>query len=148
MQQGKLKTGRKEKKAISWEMKIQKPWTWLYVVDSIRSSRPEIFLRKCVLKISSKFTGEHPCRSVISIKLLYNFIKITLQHGYSPVNLLHIFRTLFLKNTSGRLLLLFSHNSYHLCSQVLESSLFFVGLNFIKEMWDYQGLDWFTYRQR
>ena len=35
-----------------------------------RSSRPEVFLRKGVLKICSTFTGEHPCRSVISIKLL------------------------------------------------------------------------------
>ena len=34
-----------------------------------------------------------------------NFIEITLPHECSPVNLLHIFRTLFLKNTSGRLLL-------------------------------------------
>ena len=34
-----------------------------------------------------------------------NFIEITLPHGCSPVNLLHIFRTPFLKNTSGRLLL-------------------------------------------
>ena len=32
-------------------------------------------------------------------------LKITLRHGYSPVNLLHIFRTLFLKNTFGWLLL-------------------------------------------
>ena len=32
-----------------------------------------------------------------------NFIKITFRHGCSPVNLLHIFRTLFLKNTSQRL---------------------------------------------
>ena len=38
-----------------------------------RSSRPEVFLRKGVLKICSKFTGEHSCRSVISIKLLCNF---------------------------------------------------------------------------
>ena len=30
------------------------------------------FLRKGILKISSKFTGEHPCRSLISIKLLCN----------------------------------------------------------------------------
>ena len=44
--------------------------------------------------------------SAISIKLLCNFIEITLQHGCSPVNLLHIFRTPFLKNTSGRLLLI------------------------------------------
>ena len=30
-----------------------------------------MFLRKSVLKICSKFTGEHPCRSVISIKLQF-----------------------------------------------------------------------------
>ena len=35
-----------------------------------RSSPPEVFLGKGVLKICSKFTGEHPCRSLISIKLL------------------------------------------------------------------------------
>ena len=34
-----------------------------------RNSRPEVFLVKGVLKMCSKFTGEHPCRSVISIKL-------------------------------------------------------------------------------
>ena len=36
---------------------------------SCRSSRPEVFLGKGVLKICGKFTGEHPCRSAISIKL-------------------------------------------------------------------------------
>ena len=35
-----------------------------------------------------------------------NFIEIALRHGCSPVNLLHIFRTPFLKNTSERLLLM------------------------------------------
>ena len=64
-----------------------------------------MFLGKGVLKICSNFTGEHPCRSAISIKLLCNFIEITLRHGFSPVNLLHIFRTPFLKNISGWLLL-------------------------------------------
>ena len=59
----------------------------------------EVFLGKGVLRICSKFTGEHQCRSVISIKLLS-----TLRHGFSPVNLLHIF-TSFPKNTCGRLLL-------------------------------------------
>ena len=34
---------------------------------SVRSSHPEVFLVKDVLKICSKFTGEHPCQSVISI---------------------------------------------------------------------------------
>ena len=37
------------------------------------------------------------------------FIEITLRHGYSPVNLLHIFRTPFPKNTSERLLLINVH---------------------------------------
>ena len=70
-----------------------------------RSSHPEVFLGKNVLKICSKFSGEHPHRSVISIKLQNNFMKITLRHGYFPVYLLHIFRTPSLRNTSGWLLL-------------------------------------------
>ena len=61
-----------------------------------RSSHSEVFLRKGVLKISSKFTGEHPCRSAISIKLQSNFIEIVFRHGCSPVNLLHISEHLFL----------------------------------------------------
>ena len=62
-------------------------------------------LGKSVLKIGSKFIGEHPCRSVILIKMQSNFIEITLRHGCSPVNLLHVFRAPFSKNTSGWLLL-------------------------------------------
>ena len=42
---------------------------------------------------------------MISVKLLCSFIEIALRHGCSPVILLHIFRTLFLKNTSWWLLL-------------------------------------------
>ena len=72
---------------------------------TFKSSRPEVFLRKAVLKICSKFTGEHSCQSVTSIKLLCIFIEIALRHGSSPVNLLHIFRTTFPRNTSGWLLL-------------------------------------------
>ena len=48
-----------------------------------------------------QITGENPCRNAISRKLIFNFIEIALRHGCSPVNLLHIFRTPFLKNTSG-----------------------------------------------
>ena len=70
-----------------------------------RSSRPEVLLGKVFLKIYSKFVGEHPCRSAISIKVQSNFIEITIRHECSPVNWLHIFRTSFLKNTYGRLLL-------------------------------------------
>ena len=42
---------------------------------------------------------------MISIKLQNNFVEITLWHGCSPVSLLHIFRTLFAKNTSWGLLM-------------------------------------------
>ena len=66
---------------------------------------PEVFLGKYVLRIYCKFTWEHPCRCVVSIKLLWFFIGITFLHGCSSVILLHIFRALFPKNTSGGLLL-------------------------------------------
>ena len=69
------------------------------------SSHPDVFLLTGILKICSKFTGKHSCRSVIAIKLQSNFIEITLPHGCSSVNLFHIFRTDFSKNTSGWLLL-------------------------------------------
>ena len=61
---------------------------------NIQKHRPEVFLRKGGLEICSKFTREHPCWSMISIKLIS-----------LPVNLLHIFRTPFVKNISERLLL-------------------------------------------
>ena len=38
-----------------------------------RRSHPEVIIRKGVLKKCGKFTGGHPCPSVISIKLLCNF---------------------------------------------------------------------------
>ena len=71
-------------------------------LEICRSSHPEVLLENAVLKLCSKCTVENPCRIVISIS---NFIEITLRHGYSPVNLLHIFRTPFTKNTFRRLLL-------------------------------------------
>ena len=49
----------------------------------------EEILADFVLKIYSKFIGEHPCRSVISIKFLCNFIEIALQHGFSSAKHLH-----------------------------------------------------------
>ena len=88
-----------------------------------RSSRPRVFLGKGVLnmcikftgenlcrsgisiKLQSKFTEEHPCRIGISIKLQSNFTEIALRHGCSPVNLLHISKIPFYKNTCEWLLL-------------------------------------------
>ena len=82
-----------------------------------------MFLGKIALEIRGKCTGEHPCRSANSIKFLCNFIGITLWHGCSPVNLLHIFRTPCLKNSSGglRLSWLLSISFYIHVSHCLKS---------------------------
>ena len=80
-----------------------------------------MFLEKGFLKICSRFTGENPCRSVISIKLLCKFIEITHWHGCSPVNLLHIFRAPFTKNTSGWLLLTYRISALHCPVSLLKS---------------------------
>ena len=89
---------------------------------TFRSSHPEVFYEKGVLKICSKITGERPSRSVISIKLLCNLIEITLRHGCSPVDLLYIFRTPFPRNTSRWLLLNFYNQTF--CSnQCIQKSI-------------------------
>ena len=88
--------------SFKWAAVKLRTEVWIF-----RSSHPEVFLENGVLKICGKFTGENPCRSVFSITLLCNFIVITFRHGCSPVNLLHIFRILFPKNTSRRLPLIF-----------------------------------------
>ena len=55
---------------------LKKCWTWN--LTFCRSSRPEVFIGKGVLKICSIFTEEHPYRSAILIKLQSNF---ALRHG-------------------------------------------------------------------
>ena len=97
---------------------------WHYY--EVKSNHAEVFLIKGV-QIYRK-TREHPCRSVISINLLCIFIKITLGHGCSPVNLLHIIRKPFFKNISGWLLLVKScillwGNSFFQSVAVLKKSL-------------------------
>ena len=95
-------------------MQIKTPlWSQLFVSQtllvqyltpllcSIGSSPSEVFLGKVILKICSKFTGEHPCQSVISIKLQSNFIEIEPRYACSPITLLYILRTPFSKNTTG-----------------------------------------------
>ena len=98
-------------RVVSWTsvwFKTYGPWTWEFISKRSYSQNsffiplklfhdkqkqpPELFLENGVLKICSKFTGEHPCRSMISIKLICNFIEITLRPARSPVNFLHIFR--------------------------------------------------------
>ena len=59
----------------------------MLIVKANKSSRPEVFFGKDVLKISSKFARNHTSAWVFSYKFAA------------------FFRTPFLKNTSGRLLL-------------------------------------------
>ena len=71
---------------------------WLpvkHVLVQDRSSPPEVFFGKGVLKICNKFTREQPCR-----QLYWNRTST----WCSPVNLMHIFRTPYPKNTSEGLL--------------------------------------------
>ena len=62
-----------------------------------------------------------------SIKLQSSFIEITLRHGCSPVNLVHIFRTPFPKNASRGLLLTIRYLDYfeffmNFCEKLVNSS--------------------------
>ena len=77
------------------------------------SNKPYSEATKDVLKICSKIY-RRTRQSVIFIKLPGNSIEITLRHECSPVNLLHIFRTFFPRNTSGWLLL---HTQFAFMSQ-------------------------------
>ena len=54
----------------------------------------------------------HKC-DFSKVALLCNIIEIALLRGCSPVNLLHIFRISFPKNTSGWLLLDITNTSVH-----------------------------------
>lgn len=55
-------------------------WTWCSICQNVwkynisvdRASSSEMFLEKCTQKIWSRFTGENPCRSVISKKFQSN----------------------------------------------------------------------------
>ena len=63
-------------------------------------------------------------------KMLSNFIEITLWHGCSPVNLLHIFRTHFPKNISRWLLLKVITFEFYFTNllESLEEKLGFLGV--------------------
>ena len=69
-----------------------------------RSSRPEVFLKKCVLRNLAKFVGKYLCQISFSIKLQARpatLLKIRLWHRCFPVNFAKFLRTHFLQNTSG-----------------------------------------------
>ena len=54
-----------------------------------------------------------PKRDFNKVAKVAKVAEVAPRHGYSPVNLLYIFRTPFLKNTSGRLLLYLKFYYYY-----------------------------------
>ena len=91
-------------KACSWLIGDLRRWEPLKMIptrskdkrlSSVNHSAKEVFLRKGVLKICRKITGEYPCRSVNLIMWQNNFSEITFRYGCSPVYLKHIFRAPF-----------------------------------------------------
>ena len=81
---------------------------------------PEMFCKKSVLGNFAKFTGTHLCQSLFFNKVAAlkpaTLLKKRLWHRCFPVNFAKFLRIPFLKNTSGRLLLLlfsFDMNSCH-----------------------------------
>ena len=71
------------------------------------SNPPEVFLGKGVLKLCSKFTGDHLCWSMISIKFLGTSVWVF------PDNWQHIFRSPLYKSTYGELLLWFLETTWN-----------------------------------
>ena len=71
-----------------------------------RSSHRRCSVRKDVLRNFAKFTEKHLCQGLfMSGPKACNFIKKRLWHRCFPVNFAKVLRTLFLQNTSRRLLL-------------------------------------------
>ena len=85
---------------------------------NFRSSHPEVFLGKGILKICGKLTGEHPCRSVISIKLQCDtcrHFKTRTEEHIKKDNKSHIFKHLHSSETCFD-----SYNS--LCFKIIDKA--------------------------
>ena len=75
-----------------------------------RSSRPEVYCKKGVLRNFVKLTGKHLCQSLFLNKVAglrtATVLKKILLHRSFPVNFEKFLRTRFLQYSSGRLLLI------------------------------------------
>ena len=94
------------RRVINNSPRVNKQKSMQYLLEA---APPQMLLRKDVLKICSKFTEEHPCRYVISIKLTWNHTSVWMFF----CKFVHIFRTLFLRNTYGGLLLIWLNENEH-----------------------------------
>ena len=83
--------------------KCLKLYSWYY---SFKSSRPELFCKKGVLKNFTKFRGKHLCQSLFFNKVAdlspTTLLKTRLWHRFFPVNFSKFLRAPFFSlNTSG-----------------------------------------------
>ena len=84
-----------------------------------RSSRPDVFCKKCVLRNFAKLTRKHLCQSLFFDKVAglrpATLLKKRAWRRCFPVNFAKFLRTPFLQNTSGRLLILIDKTYSHSC---------------------------------
>ena len=77
----------------------------IFVVESIRSSRPEVFCKKSVLRNFTKFTGKHLYQGLFFYKVAdlrpATILKKRLWHRSLLFNFVKFLRTPLLQNTSG-----------------------------------------------
>ena len=73
-----------------------------------RSSRPDLFCKKSVFRIFTKFTGKHLCQGLF-------FNKVAgLKHKCFPINIAKFLRTPILKSTKEPLLLMAALSCYYI----------------------------------
>ena len=89
---------------FSFHVNIFNPWIFIY-----KSSRPEVFYKKGVLRNSTKFTGKHLCQSLFFNEVAglrpTTLLKKRLWHRCFPVNFAKFLRTPFFKEHLWWLLL-------------------------------------------
>ena len=74
-------------------------FAYSFIVENIRSSRPEVFCKKGVLRNFAKFAGKHLCQSLFLNKVAgirpATILKKRFRHRYFPVNFVKFLRTPF-----------------------------------------------------
>ena len=90
---------------VQWKFTNQLYLQLIYEENQSRSSRPEVFCKKGVLRKFAKFTGEHLCQGFFFNKVAgltsATLLKSRLWLRCFPVNYTKLLRTPFLQNTSG-----------------------------------------------
>ena len=108
-----------------------------------RSSRPEVFYKKGVLRNFVNFTGKHLCQSLFFNKVAglrpATLLKNRLWHRCFPVNFAKFLRTLFFTEYLQWLLLFLDFFFISLCVLLCNSKLFFMTVTMIFRIEQYDN---------